>query len=245
MTFSSATVTAVILAGGFGTRIKAQLPDLPKPLAPIGDRPFLDWQLRFLQQQGIQRVVLATGYLADKVAEYVQHSDLAPLDVVCVAEPEPLGTGGGFVHAIQHCPADIQSQTQAWLVLNGDSLIVTDYHPLIAVLENPQIQGALLGVMVEDAARFGTLRVDHDNNLTQFAEKRTGADVINSGVYLFRAETVDKFPQQLPLSFEYDVFPSLLQQAVPLRVAVVEAPFLDIGTPETLRQAEQFMKAYL
>ena len=244
-------VTAVILAGGKGTRIREQLPDLPKPLAPIrlqeGDsvteKPFLDWQLRYLAGQGIRRVVLSTGYLAEKVADYVNQTDLTPLSVCCVPEPEPLGTGGGFLQATQQCPSAWQSATKAWLVLNGDSLIVADYAPLWQSVD-VSITGTILGVKVADASRFGTLRWDEQEMLTEFAEKQAGVGVINSGVYLFTTGVISSFPNQLPLSFEYDVFPALLQQGEKIKVIAVQAPFIDIGTPATLGQAARFIEQH-
>ncbi|MBE9241710.1 nucleotidyltransferase family protein [Synechocystis salina] len=241
MDLSPADVTVVILAGGFGTRIKQQLPDLPKPLAPVAHRPFLDWQLRYLQQQGFRRSLLSTGYLAEKVAAYAQNADIADMAIACVAEEEPLGTAGGFVNAVSH--HNFKEPTPAWLVLNGDSLIVTDYRVLLAELADDRVDGVILGVHVPDASRFGSLKVNGQGELEQFAEKQGGAGVINSGVYLLGDRLLAQFPDRRPLSFEYDVFPTLLAQGAKIKVHAVEAPFLDIGTPTTLAQAGEFIQS--
>ncbi|MGA1622595.1 MAG: nucleotidyltransferase family protein [Synechocystis sp.] len=243
MIVSPTTVTAVILAGGFGTRIKQQLPDLPKPLAPVVGRPFLDWQLRYLAQQGVRRSLLSTGYLAEKVAAYALNANIPQLHIECVAETEPLGTAGGFLNAVHG--SQTSDSLSAWLVLNGDSLIVTDYTVLMDILNEPTVDGVILGVNVDDAGRYGSLICDSQGYLQQFAEKQAGAGVINSGVYLIGDRLVADFPPQRPLSFEYDVFPALLSQGARIKVHAVDAPFLDIGTPATLAQADRFIQSQL
>lgn len=236
-------IAVVILAGGFGTRIKQQLPDLPKPLAPVAGRPFLDWQLRYLHHQGFRRSLLATGYLAEKVQDYAEKAAIPAMAIDCVRETEPLGTAGAFLHAAHN--SSLSPTTAAWLVLNGDSLIVTDYRVLLAELEQDGVDGVILGVKVTDASRFGSLITNAQGELLKFAEKQPGAGVINSGVYLLGDRLLAQFPPNRPLSFEYDVFPSLLQQGAKIKVRAVEAPFLDIGTPATLTQAGQFIESKL
>jgi D-glycero-alpha-D-manno-heptose 1-phosphate guanylyltransferase len=243
MAISDRAVTAVILAGGFGTRIKQQLPDLPKPLAPVVGRPFLDWQLRYLAQQGLRRSLLSTGYLAEKVAAYAQTANIVNLQIECVAETHPLGTAGGFLNAVQGSVNN--EKTAAWLVLNGDSLIVTNYQILVDSLGDDTVDGVILGVNVDDTSRYGSLICDSQGYLQEFAEKKPGAGVINSGVYLIGDRLLSAFPDKRPLSFEYDVFPTLLCQGAKLKVHAVNAPFLDIGTPATLAQADQFIQSQL
>jgi D-glycero-alpha-D-manno-heptose 1-phosphate guanylyltransferase len=243
MTLSPHQITVVILAGGFGTRIKQQLPDLPKPLAPVANRPFLDWQLRYLQYQGFRRSLLSTGYLAEKVATYAREADICNMTINCVAETEPLGTAGGFINAVNQ--GKTEEKTSAWLVLNGDSLIVADYQVLLTELNDSRVDGVILGVNVADASRFGSLIFNEQGELQRFAEKQPGAGVINSGVYLLGDRLLAQFPEKRPLSFEYDVFPTLLEQGAKIKVHAVDAPFLDIGTPETLAQAGQFIESEL
>jgi NDP-sugar pyrophosphorylase family protein len=162
------------------------------------------------------------------------------LDLHCYPETSPLGTAGGFMNAVNQS----EQKPKAWLVLNGDSLIVTDLAPLNQYLEDEGVEGVILGVSVPDASRFGSLVYDEQNTLLQFAEKQSGAGVINGGVYLLRDRLVQQFPKNFPLSFEYDIFPSLLQQKICLKVHPVEAPFLDIGTPDSLAQAGSFIRQY-
>jgi D-glycero-alpha-D-manno-heptose 1-phosphate guanylyltransferase len=232
------SLVAVVLAGGFGTRIRHLHPELPKPMIPVAGRPFLEWVIRYLAGQGISRVVVSTGYRGEVVERYFTESPVAGVSVCCVREKEPLGTAGGFLHATQA----IESPPGAWLVLNGDSLAPAPLDQFIRLLEDKQTLGGVLGVTVPDATRFGTLRLGSEGELLGFEEKRPGAGVINAGVYLLRPELVALFPQRLPLSFEADVFPALTAARRKLRVCVTDAPFLDIGTPESLVVAEDFVR---
>jgi NDP-sugar pyrophosphorylase family protein len=231
-------IAAVVLAGGFGTRVQHLLPDVPKPMAPVAGRPFLEWVVRYLAKQGVRQVVLSAGYRAEVIERHFAREPVPGLRCLCVREEQPLGTAGGFLHAARASGW----QPAAWLVLNGDSLALADLDPLRTALADPALGGALLARAVEDAARFGTLVTDERGDLVRFDEKRPGRAVINAGVYLLRAALLPHFGAQRPLSFEREVFPALLAGGARLRVHALACPFLDIGTPETLPQAEPFIR---
>lgn len=232
-------ITAVVLAGGLGTRVQHLLPDVPKPMAAVAGRPFLEHVVRFLGTFGVSRVVLSTGYLSEVIEAHFQHATLPGMEVTCVRESELLGTAGGFLHAVR-----AQSLAPAaWLVLNGDSMVFADIGAFIDAFDAGAWDAAIMGLRVNDAARFGTLEVDEGGVLKRFAEKRAGAGLINTGVYLFRHAFLEKFPSQGRLSFEIEVFPALIARGARILVHPVEAPFLDIGTPESLALAEEFIVA--
>lgn len=241
MSVAPEQITAVVLAGGFGTRIKHLLGDLPKPMAPVNGKPFVEWVVRYLAAQGIRDVILSTGHLAETVEKYFAPQPVKNVRVTCVPETTPLGTAGGFLNAARSA----ERKPSAWLVLNGDSLVVASLEKLFASLEQPENEGAILGVPMVDASRFGTLSQNAFGDLTGFNEKKPGAGNINAGVYLFRDATLKKFPAQTPLSFELDVFPTLILSGARLKTVLSEAPFLDIGTPESLPQAEEFLRKNL
>jgi D-glycero-alpha-D-manno-heptose 1-phosphate guanylyltransferase len=226
---------AVVLAGGQGTRVRHVLGELPKPLAPVAGRPFLEWQLRYLRRQGIARAVLSIGYGADRLAEFGEGVSISGLAVACVGEIEPLGTGGGFLHAL----ANAGEPAGDALVCNGDSLALAPLQPLYEAAQSAD--AALLGVKVADAARFGTLRTE-GGALRAFEEKRPGAGLVNAGVCLFRRRTLERFPRGTPLSLEFDVFPALLASGTRIAVVACEAAFLDIGTEEALARADGFVR---
>ena len=127
-------------------------------------------------------------------------------------------------------------------MLNGDSLAPAELDEMFESFDKPEAAGAILGVRVADASRFGTISQDARGELAGFSEKKPGAGVINAGVYLFRSSVVDRFPKNMPLSFETDVFPALIAGKARLKVCVTDAPFLDIGTPESLPLAEEFIR---
>jgi D-glycero-alpha-D-manno-heptose 1-phosphate guanylyltransferase len=230
-------IVAVVLAGGLGTRIRHLLPNLPKPMASVCERPFIEWVIRYLAAQNVRRIVISTGYRGDVIERHFASKPVKEVAVQCIAEPEPLGTAGGFLNAVQASGY----RPRAWLVLNGDSLALAPLGSLLGALNEAECSGALLGVSMNDASRYGAITSDSKQQLLRFEEKQPGSGVINAGVYLFRHAVVEAFPTQVPLSFEKEVFPDLIARKAHLKVCVVEAPFLDIGTPESLRCAETFV----
>ncbi|MBI5380997.1 MAG: NTP transferase domain-containing protein [Opitutae bacterium] len=229
-------VRVVLLAGGFGTRVRHLLPDVPKPMAAVCGRPFVEWIVRFFHRHGLADFTLSTGHLAEVVAAHFAGQPVAGATVRCCAETTPLGTAGGFLNCV-----DPQAQDDTlWLVANGDSLVFADPRPAVTMVRSGRADAALLGLALPDVSRYGSLDIADDGTLRAFREKRPGAGVINAGVYVFSQAAVRRMPPQRPLSFEFDVFPPL---AAAGRVAAhtVAAPFLDIGTPETLAVAEDFI----
>ena len=230
-------ITAVVLAGGFGTRVKHLLPDIPKPMAEVCGRPFLEWVVWYLARQGVTRVVLSTGHLAEVIERHFAQPLVRGVSIRCVKESSPLGTAGGFLHAARTSG----DKPRAWLVLNGDSLVFAELSGAVGDMTE-KVTGVLVGCEVPDASRYGTLHMDAKRTLIAFEEKRPGSGVINAGIYLLRHEALNEFPDKQPLSFETDVFPALAARRRLLKVHSVRAPFLDIGTPETLGQAEAFIR---
>lgn len=224
--------TVVLLAGGFGTRLKSVLPDTPKPMAPVAGRPFIEWIVRFFARRGARDFVLSTGHLAGQVGRHFAAQPVAGVNVACRAETTPLGTAGGFLNCLEG--------PGPWIVANGDSLVLADPRPLLRPLQKGSADASVLGLKVGDASRYGTLETDASAKLTAFREKRPGSGVINSGVYAFTAAALQGLPAKRPLSFEFDVFPALAARG---RVAVepAAAPFLDIGIPSSLAEADRFI----
>lgn len=234
-------VTAVVLAGGLGERIRHLAPGVPKPMITVRGRPFLEWVVRFLQRQGVRQVVLSAGFKAEVIERHFAKEPVPGMRVTCVAEPSALGTGGGLLYAARQSKA----APEAWLVLNGDSLVLASLAEVAGPLEDPAVWGVLTGVVVPETAGYGTMRFDSMNRLSSFEGNTTGPGVINAGLYLLKPRLLAEFPAARPLSLERDVFPHWLARRLDLRVQVVEAPFLDIGTPESLPLAEPFIARYL
>jgi len=214
------------------------MPNLPKPMAPVSDRPFLEWVVRYLAAQGIRRIILSTGHLAETVEKHFRSQPVKNARISCVAETTPLGTAGGFLNAIRQ----EERKPAAWLVLNGDSLVLAPLGEMFRSLDEPEVDGAMLGTPMAEVSRFGAISQNARGELAGFNEKGPGAGIISAGVYLFRASATKFFPGKTPLSFETEVFPALIAQGIRLKVCVTDAPFLDIGTPESLPLAERFIR---
>jgi NDP-sugar pyrophosphorylase family protein len=240
-TLSPSATTAVVLAGGFGTRIKHLLGDLPKPMAPVNGRPFLEWVVRWLSQQGVHRVVLSTGYMTGTIENHFRPQPVSGVRVTCVPETTPLGTAGGFLNAVHQSGEN----PPAWFLVNGDTLAFVNLSDATRSLDNASTAGVIFGRELPDTGRYGSLVSDANGNLSCFAEKRPGRGVISTGVYLFRDSLVRQFPSKTPLSLEQEVFPALTAGGTSLKVLQVNTPFLDIGTPETLREADLFIRQNL
>ena len=231
-------IKAVILAGGYGTRIKHLISDIPKPMFRVANRPFIEWIIFHIRQQGINKGIISTGYLGEVIEEYFNKCKISGININCCQEKTRLGTAGGFIHAVKQS----NLYPEAWLVMNGDSLVANNFEKLVSYLDDQEVGCVILGISVDDTSRYGSLVCDKSNNLLHFSEKEHGQGCINGGIYIFRHRILEYFPSKYPLSFEYDVFPTLLQQNIKIKVCEVQSPFLDIGTPETLTQAEKFIK---
>lgn len=223
-------LSAVVPAGGRGTRIAGLYPDLPKPMVPARGEPFLHWVAEWLRRRGIDHVVLSVGYRAEIIEAWAAGRP----GVDCVREDMPLGTGGAVIACLGAC--------RDWvLVTNGDSLLDAEIGPLFERVKAEGLDGAVIGVEVADAARFGSLEVDGRGLLRGFAEKRPGAGLVNGGVYIFRKSLFDIFPKDTTLSLETDILPTLLEGKSAIAVDICHGAFLDIGTPESATLIDSFI----
>jgi len=226
----------VILAGGLGTRIKPVLGDVPKLLAPIEDRTYLDYLFDWLEGFGARRVILSLGHLADQVIDYIQAHPHATIIVETVVERAPLGTAGALRLVRPHVKSEIS------LVMNGDSWIGCDLALFAATHRAGGADASILCVRVEDAGRYGLVDVDPKGRIRAFHEKQpnAGPGLINAGVYAFSKAAWDTLSEVEGPSLERDFF----QTRPPSTLAAYDAgnvPFIDIGTPESLARAAQII----
>jgi NDP-sugar pyrophosphorylase family protein len=230
-------VTAIVLAGGKGTRIAGLFPGIPKPMIPVRGQPFLHWVVQWLAARGVGDIVLSIGHLAGQIESWAA-SNPGGLALRTALEQAPLGTGGAVVSCLDLC--------RDWvLVLNGDSLLEVDLAALVGRVEAAGLVGAIVGIGVEDTSRYGSLAVDGEGQLSGFYEKRPGRGLINGGIYLFRKALLAGFKTGTALSMETDIIPALLAGGARLAVEESPGPFLDIGTPESVVEAEAFIARLL
>lgn len=220
---------AIVLAGGFGTRLRELVPDVPKPMAAIAGRPFLEILLTELANKGFTRVVLSLGYLADKVSGHFG-AHFAGMELIYEVEDTPLGTGGAVRQALSRCLSDHV------FVFNGDTYLDIEAD---AVESHWQAHHApiIVARTVPDTARYGRLDVA-DGRVLGFLEKGMGGvGLINAGCYVLPANCLDAFPLGQPFSLEADFFAGFVarQRA---DVFVTNGHFIDIGIPEDYARAQ-------
>ena len=224
---------AVLLVGGLGTRLRTVVPSAPKPLAPVGDRPFLELLVRQLESQGIRNLVLCTGYLADQIeCEFRDGGDLG-VSIEYSKEPQPLGTGG----ALKFAERFVEGSTD-FLVMNGDSFLELDLCRLVQFHRTHDGLATMAVVHTENAGRYGTVCIGSENRVVEFLEK-TGAEspgLINAGVYIFDSAILEYIPAG-PVSLEKDVFPRLIDRGV--YAMREQGVFIDIGTPADYALAQR------
>jgi len=229
---------ALLLVGGLGTRLRSAVPSKPKPLAPIGQGPFLELLVLQLRSQGIRRLVMCTGHMAGQIREYFGDGRKWDVSIEYSEETRPLGTGGAVKLA-----APFLGGGSDFLVLNGDSFVEIDFGRFV---EFHRGHGGIVSIAtrrVPDSSRYGTVRVDASNQVVSFLEK-TGVQtpgLVNAGAYLFRRNVLDFIPDG-PTSLEKDVFPGLLERRV--FAAEQSGMFIDIGTPEDYAQAQALSRAF-
>ena len=227
----------LILAGGQGTRLQSVVREIPKPLAEVAGKPFLQWHLEHLAQKGVSEIVISAGYLASCFEPFLASLKNLDLKVELVIEPEPLGTGGAVEYALTSCESFAVCDT--FFCLNADSY--TDWEPLALIEKMGTHSGALLALRVEDPSRYGTLTFKDNGELDAFEEKKTNPSsaYINAGVYLLRKSLFETMLNGKK-SLEYDCFPRWLSEARTFGILKSSAPFIDIGTPESYRSAQTF-----
>jgi NDP-sugar pyrophosphorylase family protein len=226
---------ALVLAGGFGTRLASAVPGLPKLLAPIGDRPFLDILLELLAAKGIDDVVLLLGVRAGQVKAYVARSGL---QVAVSIEPEPRGTAGAIAFARRYCGETF------WL-LNGDTYLDFDVRALLAAHQAAEAWLTLAATPVAEAGRYGTLDVDRGGRVRGFREKvpgQAGPALINGGVYLVEPRVLAEIPDGVSMSLESEVMPGLLARGATVMAVPQRGPFFDIGTEASWRAFDAFYR---
>ncbi|MDO8501408.1 MAG: nucleotidyltransferase family protein [Gemmatimonadaceae bacterium] len=226
--------SAVILAGGLGTRLRGVLPDCPKVLAPVRGRPFLSYLLDQLADAGVVDVILATGYRADLV-ETAFGASYRTMTLRYSAEKTPLGTAGALANARRLLPDG------PCLTLNGDSMCDTDLAAFWSWSALRRASAALVAVRVPDASRYGTVALDGER-VVAFEEKRvrTGSQWINAGIYFLGADVTASLDPTRPASLERDVLPARVGKG--LLAFPVDAPFLDIGLPDSYASASVFLE---
>ena len=229
--------TAIVLAGGFGTRLRAAVPDLPKPMAPIAGKPFLEILLDYWILQGVDRFILSVGYLYEVIIRHFGPS-YKGVKIVYELEDMPLGTGGALRMADRHC-----FDQKGFLLLNGDTFFAVDLTTLHLFASKSNADLCLSLFETNDIQRYHGVERNPDGMITSIYTKTACERVwANGGVYWCVPERLQLETHAKGVcSFENNVFPVLLSSGCRLAGLSVKAPFIDIGVPEDYYRAEQFL----
>lgn len=214
---------AIILAGGKGTRLKEIIKDVPKPMAPIANRPFLEYLILHLGKWNIKNIVLSVGYKKEIIKSYFNTGEKLGVEILYTEEEKPLGTGG----AIKKAASLVDEEN--FIVMNGDSFFDINFDQLITFHKSRLSTVSLGLVYVSDTSRYGRVEISKKGVVTRFAEKgviRNG--FINGGVYVLNRKVVKNIPDG-EVSFESKVLPTLIGQG--LNGMAVQGFFIDIGVP--------------
>lgn len=229
------TLNATILAGGLGTRLRPVIEGQPKVLAEIKGYPFLKYLLDQLVICKIEKIILCTGYLGEQIESYFGNN-YHGAKLVYSQEPKALGTGGAIRYALPHIG------TESALILNGDSYCAADFFGFFQWHCRHNASASLLLTNLTDTRRFGRVQVAENSVITRFDEKDESViqpGLINTGVYIISRDLLEKIPETAPCSLEREMFPNWIGHN--FYGYRTEAPFLDIGTPESYSKAEAFL----
>lgn len=230
---SPADIPALLLVGGRGTRLRSVVASAPKPLASVGNQPFLELLVRQLRRQGIRRLVMCSGYLADQIESKFGNGSAWDLTIKYSRELQPLGTAG----AVRLAQGFLEGAPD-FLVMNGDSFLEMDFGRLIQFHREQNAIATMAVISAQDAGRYGAVRVESGGRVVGFTEK-TGTSspgLINAGVYVFGRAILEHIPEG-QVSLEREVFPLVLDQGV--YALEHHGMFIDIGTPEDYARAQE------
>lgn len=235
----SSGIDVVILAGGFGTRIRHIIGSVPKPLVLVHGKPFLYWLFLNLSKYTINNIFLLTHYASNLIENYISDLIHTSFEIKCIRETLPLGTGGSVSAFLAKGP----ELTNPFLLMNGDSLLV-DFDLDFAINKiHDGYDAVIFGVLAKDTSRYGTLEFDENMTLTGFLEKKTGIGAINSGVYLLSPSLFSNFfCCNEFISLEKEIIPAMISAGKKFFVLLQEKPFIDIGTEKTLAEADIFLR---
>ena len=228
---------ALILAGGKGTRLRPLTVYTPKPIVPVVNRPFLLYQLDLLRDAGITEICLSLSYQPDKIEHVLGDGSDFGVKIRFTTEPSPLGTAGAYRFAA--------GSELATLVLNGDVLTNLDLAKVIRFHKEKKAAATIVLAPVPNPEAYGLVEADSEQNVLRFLEKPTQSDLqelklnsINAGVYILEPEILKLVPKGENSSFEYDVFPSIIEKKMPFAAFDLGSSYWrDIGTCKSYLEA--------
>lgn len=229
---------SIILAGGKGTRLRPLTVYTPKPIVPFLNRPFLLYQIEILRRAGITDITLSLNYQPDKIEHLLGYGIEHGVNLRYITEPAPMGTGGAYKYASE-------KKRETTIVFNGDILTDLDINAVLDYHQQKKAEATIVLTPVDNPADYGLVETDADGKVRKFLEKPKPEEIhklttknINAGIYILEPEVLDLIPEGENYSFEYNVFPALLEQNKEFYAYILEQNYWrDIGTTASYLQA--------
>ena len=237
---ATGTRTCMILAGGFGTRVRSILGDVPKPMAPVLGRPFLEFLIAQARAGGCRHIVLLTGFQAQTIVNHFGDGSKFGVEIQYSHEDQPLGTGGAIAKAAALAKSD------SFAVMNGDSYCPVQLQTMFEAHAAYRAVATISVAKVSDSSRFGTVEYDAQHRVQAFIEKGQSTHqggYVSVGIYVLTHQALAGIATDKFCSIEKEIFPSLITRG--LFALPVEKTFIDIGTPETLAASDQTLRELL
>ena len=226
-------IKALILAGGLGTRLRPVLKDLPKPMAPVAGKPFLEHLIKYLKKQEITDIILCLYYMPEKIINYFKNGKHLGVNITYSIETSPMGTAGAIKKAAKHL-------NDTFLTINGDTLLEINIKNFIQYHKQKQATATIAITKIKNAQRYGTIQTDKNLKIINFKEKTKQKTAwINAGYYVLEPQILKYIPENKPTSLEKEVIPQLIKTGEPVYAYPTTGYFIDIGTPESYHQLLQ------
>lgn len=217
----------VVMAGGMGTRLRPLTYDIPKPMVPVKDKPFLEHLVLLLKNNGFSDFLFCTGYLSKHIEQYFLDGSKWGINIQYSVELSASGTGG----ALKLAEPLLKDK---FLLLNGDTLLDINYRDLVESFDKDSSEAYIVAYTNEDNITANNIRVDKDNWVIEYDKKYPeNKTCVDAGVQIFRKSILDKIPAQRVVSLEEEIFPVLIKKHQ-LKAYMTNKRFFDMGTPERL-----------
>lgn len=234
----------LVLAGGFGTRLRSLVNNVPKPMAPIWGKPFLEYIILNLKGMGLRKFVFCLHYKADQIKNYFRDGSRWGVEIKYSIEKKPLGTGGAIGLLRNHL-------VQTFCLVNADTYINLDLNGLMEAHQRKKPAMTMALTKVRDSARYGEVHVDKGNYIISFKEKVNSNEtvkydneiLINAGFYIIEPDIFNYIPKSKPVSLEKEVLPLMINAKEKIMGYKYAQDFFDIGTPEDYLAFQRWVKS--
>jgi len=230
---------ALILAGGLGKRLRSMVSDVPKPLAPINNYPFIYHQLRYLEKYNFQKVFISIGYKKELIINYFKKNNFS-FDIKLIEENSPLGTGGAIKHFLITHDSDINDN---FFVLNGDTYFPIDLSEFYKFYLNLNSDLSIASRNMDKNDRYSSIDVDENNRIIKFVKPNGHSSLINGGIYIFKKNKINSIffaNMNENFSVEEDIFPIAIHK-IKCHTKKFDTDFIDIGIPDDYVRASDII----